>query len=1163
MNVQGAVPVDPNTAQRGASDPSASVWVMASAGTGKTKVLTDRVLSLMLTGTRPERILCLTYTKAATAEMNTRIAKQLGLWAAFPDATLEGDLFQLLGRRADDNERTRARQLFARVLDTPGGMNIQTIHAFCQSLLGRFPLEAGVAPHFSVMDEADSRELLTNAREDVLIRARTDSGLLAWALSEVTRHLHETGFTDLMASLAAERSRLERLIEIHGSIEGVIAAVRDLLGIGDDETEATITAEACDECRFDAAALRRVVVELEAGKKTDSERAAVIGGWLAASSQDRMDGFETYVRAYLTQDTGTKQFQVRKRLATKGVFESMPQAEEILLMEAERVLAAVMKRKAAATARATAALLILGDALLGAYGRLKAARALLDYNDLILHVARLLERQGNASWVLFKLDGGIDHVLIDEAQDTSPEQWRIVRALTAEFFTGAGAREGVRTVFAVGDVKQSIYSFQGAAPEQFVANQDIFGQQVRQAEEIWRPIDLTVSFRSTRAILQAVDAVFAMPGAADGLALDGQPIHHQAWRQQEGGMVELWPAVTPLETDAPQPWKPPVERIPGDSPQARLAQLIARRIKEMISGSEILESKSRPITAGDIMVLVRRRTVFVEEVVRALKLLRVPVTGVDRMVLTDQLAVMDLIAIGRFVLLPTDDLTLATVLKSPLIGLGEDHLFRLANNRDGHLWDSLRAHSSNAPEFGDALRRLSEYLSLADTMPPFEFYAKILGPLRGRKKLFSRLGREAEDPIAEFLDLALDFERTHPPTLEGFLHWLEAGKVEIKRDMEQEGTNAVRVMTVHGAKGLQAPIVFLPDTMGAPTKGSRFLWAGQTGDNDGLLLWPPSRAFYETVAERERDAVKRKDQQEYRRLLYVAMTRAEDRLIVCGWKGKKQEPDDCWYHLIKNGLEAISGETLKQGEALEENEDPFLATAPEIDTARVLRLTCPQEAAGKKLQAKPVFEHAPLPPWALAPPADEPDPPRPLAPSRPEEDEPAVRSPVGPDNGHRFKRGRLIHRLLQSLPEVAPDRRAATARSWLGRPAHGLSPETCDEMVAEVLGVLEHPEYAPLFGPGSRAEVPLTGLVEGRVVSGQVDRLLITSDSVTVLDYKTNRPVPRDPSSVSSAYLRQMAAYRAVLRLIYPNLPVHCVLLWTDGPLLMTLEDDLIDRHMP
>jgi ATP-dependent helicase/nuclease subunit A len=443
-------------------------------------------------------------------------------------------------------------------------------------------------------------------------------------------------------------------------------------------------------------------------------------------------------------------------------------------------------------------------------------------------------------------------------------------------------------------------------------------------------------------------------------------------------------------------------------------------------------------------------------------------------------------------------------------------------------------------------------------MPPFEFYARVLGPGNGRRKLLARLGREAEDPIAEFLDMAQTFERTHAASLEGFLHWLEAGSVQIKRDLEQEEHNAVRVMTVHGAKGLQAPIVFLPDTMQAPTQSPRLLWPPTSDNDDTLFLWPPSREFYDEVAEAERARLALRQRQEYRRLLYVAMTRAEDRLIVCGWKNpKRREPADCWYHLIHNALRSDASDDTQ------EIDDPFLARSEEIDDSRVLRLSCPQEVEKPGTRPMAIQDTRPLPEWAARPPAPEPEPPLPLTPSRPEGDEPPVRSPMGADNGRRFKRGRLIHRLLQSLPELDRERRSEAARAWLSRPAHDLATEEQDEIVAEVAQVLEHPEFAPLFGPGSRAEVPLTGQVEGRVISGQVDRLLVTPESVVVLDYKTDRPAPKNASGVPSIYLKQMAAYRAALRLIYPRQPIRCVLLWTDEPRLMTLADTLLDGHAP
>jgi ATP-dependent helicase/nuclease subunit A len=1141
-----------DTAQRGAADPTASVWVAASAGTGKTKVLTDRVLSLMLAGTLPQRILCLTFTKAAAAEMSVRIAKELGTWAAAGEDELERHLLELLGRKPDDCERRVARQLFPRVLDAPGGMNIHTIHAFCQSILGRFPLEAGIAPHASVLDERDQAELMAMARDEVLVAAERDGGVLAAALAEVTRHVREGGFADLMQALATHRGRINALIGRWGSVARAADAVRACLGVETGETPEAVVAAACAEA-IDDTGLRLACAALTNGTASDRMSAEVIARWLEASPESRVDLFNGYRNVFLT-----KNGDLRQRLITQNAAKNAPGAADTLRAEGERVFAAVRRCRAATCARATEAVLVLGDALITVYQKLKEARSLLDYDDLIACTANLLEKEGNSSWVLYKLDGGIDHVLIDEAQDTSPEQWRIVRALTSDFFVGDSARAGGRTVFAVGDVKQSIFSFQGADPAQFVANRDWFGDRVQATEGLWRPLSLQVSFRSTRAVLAAVDAVFAAPGNAAGVALDNDPIVHQAFRMLDGGSVEVWPPVSPRPADEPLPWKPPVERVRGDSPQTRLARLVAERIKIMTGGDEILESAGRPIMPGDIMVLVRHRTSFIEELVRALKNRHVAVAGVDRMILTEQMAVMDLMAVGRFVLLPGDDLTLASVLKGPLIGFDEDTLFRLAYGRTASLWETLCAcaEDDDDPTLAAAHRQLSEFLAMADAMPPFEFYARLLGPLGGRCKLLARLGRDAEDPLAEFLDLALAFERIHASSLQGFLHWLDAGAVEIKRDLEQAENDAVRVMTVHGAKGLQAPIVFLPDTMQIPKQLPALMWPADGNGGEGLL-WPPSSDACEDVALREKEACAQRQREEYRRLLYVAMTRARDRLIVCGWRGDRGEPDGCWYGMITRGLEAACN-TLK----LERVEDALLAAAGETDGASVLRITCAQEEQPPPAPGVAVAALRPLPTWARTAAAAEPEPPQPLAPSR-QEDEPAVRSPLGDDGGRRFKRGRLVHRMLQSLPDLPPARRAAAAASFAARPVHGLSTEAQREIVVEVLAVLEHPEWAELFGPGSAAEVPLSGVVGGRVVSGQIDRLLVTDAEVTILDFKTDRPAPASPAAVPKVYCRQIAAYRAAIQTIYPDRPVRCALLWTDGPNLMVLDDGLLDHHAP
>jgi ATP-dependent helicase/nuclease subunit A len=1143
---------DPNTPQRGAADPTASVWVSASAGTGKTKILTDRVLNLMLAGTPPHRILCLTYTKAAAAEMRTRIAGRLIGWATADEDALARQLFDLLGQEADADHCRLARQLLARVLDAPGGLKIGTIHAFCQSLLARFPLEAGIAPHFAVLDERDARDLLSQARDRMLAAAGRAGAPLAAALAEVTRHSPEKSFSEMMATLASARHRIAALLARYDTADGASAAVRARHGLSPGDTAAGIAAAACADAALDAAGLHQAAGALAQGTPTDQKRAGAIRSWLDLPADRRLEAFDTYAEQFLTGEGAP-----RRTLITRQALATMPGAEAILRAEAERLNDVRLRLRAAVTAQATTALLHVGSAILEQYGRLKHARSLLDYDDLIGCAGTLLAEEGQASWVLYKLDGGIDHVLIDEAQDTSPAQWALISALTAEFFAGAGARQAQRTLFAVGDVKQSIFSFQGARPDAFVTHREHFGERARSAGEFWRPVTLNVSFRSTRAVLAAVDAVFARDEAAAGVALDGQPIVHRAFRQQDGGRVEIWPPLQPRPSDEPIPWQPPTTYVSGDLPQTRLARLIARRIERMIGSGERLVSQARPIRPGDIMVLVRRRSPFVEDLVRTLKAMDVPVAGVDRMLLIEQLAVMDLVAIGQFALLPGDDLTLATVLKGPMIGLDEDALFRLAYRREGSLWQALGVHARDDAVFADAYRRLADILATTDVMPPFEFFSRLLGPLGGRRQILARIGHEAEDPIAEFLELALAYERTHAPSLQGFLHWLQTTAVEVKRDLQQGDFDAVRVMTVHGAKGLEAPIVFLPDTLQGPKHEPGLLWtAGENGDPD-LMLWAPLKRFRDPIADTEIDRQRDREMREYRRLLYVAMTRAGDRLIVCGWHTNRPAPKDCWYNLIRDGLQAKADDP-----ALVTIDDPFLAGVPEFDgRPEVLCLSYPQQGPVTAPATPPEEPPPPLPAWAETSAPPEPPAARPIAPSRLGRDHARAQPLAG--SGARVQRGRLIHRLLQSLPQLPPADWSRMAATWLARPAHRLDAAQQAEIAAEVMQVMTDPASARLFGPGSLAEVPFSGNVAGRAISGRIDRLLVTAEGVTLLDYKTDREPPRTAAKVPSGYLQQMAAYRSVIRSIYPGRGVRCLLVWTDGPHVMHLGDDLLDRYMP
>lgn len=1147
--------------QSRAADPAASVWVAASAGSGKTKVLTDRVLRLLLQGSAPSKLLCLTFTKAAAAEMSLRINRQLGAWTMLADDALDEALETLTGDAPDESRRKQtrdlARCLFATVLDAPGGLNIQTIHAFCQSLLGRFPLEAGVAPHFEVLDERETAGLLADAQNAVLARARGGGDShLAEALDVVALHAGEESFMDLMDKLRAERGRLRRVLEGAGSLDAAIAETHRLIGVRPGETPEMVIAEACAEGAFNRAALSAAAALLEGGSPAEAKRAERLSTWLAAPAPEREAGFDGYRGLFLTAENAPR---AESGMMTKPLRESHPEAFDALLKEQDGLVTVIERRNAAIVGRATAAMLTLGGAMLAEYDLRKAARARLDYDDLILGARDLLRSGNRAAWVLYKLDGGIDHILIDEAQDTSPEQWQVAAALADEFFAGSGRSEVDRTLFIVGDEKQSIFSFQGADLRTLGAMREAFAAQIK-AVARWEEVGLETSFRSTPVVLQAVDTLFALAEARDGVAFDDHQIKHSPHRKGHAGLVELWPLAKAMEAEPSTPWAAPVTRSASHSPRARLAQYIADRIAHWIGQGERLESRDRAIRPGDIMVLVRTRSGFVEELVRALKSHDVAVAGADRMLLTEQLAVMDLIALAEFLLLPEDDLALAVVLKSPLIGLDEDQLYDLAQGRnEKRLWRELTRRARDNAAFGLAHETLSSLLARVDYTPPFELFAALLGSRGARRKLVARLGPDANDPIDEFLASALAYERGGTPSMQGFLHWLAAGDVQVKRDLDQ-GRGEVRVMTVHGAKGLQAPIVIMPDTAALPyAGGAKLLWHdGGPRGGASAMLWPGNKTFDEARCRTARKESRELDLQEYRRLLYVAMTRAEDRLYIAGWQTKKSIPDGCWYGLIEAGLADIA--------------EPFDFDGWEGQGARLAE---PQTATPRADPSTPqaAATDNPLPPYAASPPPPEPTPPRPLAPSQGAAESPEGGQPLGEPGAlspltagaddSRFLRGRLIHRLLQTLPEIEPPDREAACERMLARAAPALDPAERDAIANEVLSILSDPQLSDLFGPGSRAEAPLIGVVGNVVVSGQVDRLVVGDERVMVIDYKSNRPPPDDEADVAPAYLAQMAAYKAVLLQIYPGKSISCALLWTDGPRLMTLNDENLERYAP
>lgn len=1152
--------------QQQAADPMVNVWVAASAGSGKTKVLTDRVLSLLLSGTSPEKLLCITFTKSAAAEMANRIHERLAKWTILSDAELAAEVVRLDGREADDTRMTLARRLFARVLDAPGGLKIQTVHGFCQSVLRRFPIEAGISPHFEVLDERSAGELMMSSR-DAVLRAAEGPGIDQDALYAVTRRVAEDQFATLLNRLSASRGRLKEYLDAHG-VEGAVARVHAVLGSEPGVGEDDVIRDACAADAADDLGLRMAAEAMFAhGSDANRARAAEILSWLEMGTEERIAGFGTYQKIFLTTD-----FAPRKTVAVKAVLEAVPSVATVLAAEQERLVQVDARFRRQATGEANAGLLRLGAAILTRFEATKRALARLDYDDLILLTRDLLDSVG-APWVLYKLDGGLDHLLIDEAQDTSPDQWRIVAALADTFFEAEGLAGPPRTIFAVGDVKQSIYSFQGADPEGFRNWRDYFARRAKMGPVDLRPVPMDMSFRSVDPILRAVDSVFSLDASMDGVVDPGAVLRHEAFRTGQNGRVELWPMVEPPDKEDEEAWALP-DAAPGlsdDDPLTVFASGLAGRIAAIIGG-DILSARARRVRAGDILVLVRRRSALVDALVRALKDRAVPVAGVDRMVLTEQIAVMDLVALGHVLLMPDDDLQLACVLKGPFIGFDDADLFRLAHGRGRQtLWSRLRDAGRRDSRIAAAVEWLAGLMANADYLRPFELFQRVLGDrcpvdygfgsVSGWQAMVARLGAEAEEPVTEFLSLALTHERVRIPSLQGFLAWFARGRSEIKRDLEAKSRDEVRIMTVHGAKGLQAPVVILPDTARVPQDagGPEFYWR-DAADDAPMPIWTPAKRFRTPVGQDLLATAKLAREREYRRLLYVAMTRAEDRLIVCGYRGARKPDAGCWYDMVREGLEASGAAQTVPFDVSESWRGDALVLEGEQSAPPRTESEKGSDASG-----------APPPDWLRRAPPPEPEPPRPLVPSRPVLDDPPVRSPLGDPDGQRFVRGRLVHRLLQTLPDLPESRRRGAAERFLAQSGHGLDADARVEIADETLAILDAPELSDLFGPGSRAEVPITGLatqqhepggLDGNVpiVSGQVDRLAVTDDAVIVADYKTQRPAPSEVGRIPTAYIAQMARYRDLLRRIFPDRPVRCVLVWTESARPMTVPDSLMDQ---
>lgn len=1085
---------DASTRQIAAADPARNTWLSANAGSGKTRVLTDRVARLLLGGVEPQHILCLTYTKAAASEMQNRLFKRLGEWAMMPEPALR-DTLATLGEGAPSRQRlSRARQLFARAIETPGGLRIQTIHSFCASLLRRFPLEAGVPPGFTEMDDRAARLMRAEIVEEMA------DGPHAHVVRRMTEVQNGEDFGKLVEQIASHRAAFSRPLTRQQAL-----ALFGLPAEVDDQHFVKIAFRGSEDWL-----IAQCLPLLRAGSATMQDLALALAPLrLDAPGRTELD---VLYRCLLKKDGQPNFAKVPTTKVRTAMGDLVHDFDDFM----QRVCDARDAEKALAAAEKTLALHDFAAVFLPDYAARKAAKGFLDFEDLITRAKALLTDPSLAAWVLYRLDGGIDHILVHEAQDTSPEQWQLIEALAAELIAGEGATTRERTLFVVGDKKQSIYSFQGADVAAFDRMRGHFGSRLAGGPGLSEGA-LEHSFRSSRAVLDVVDATFT---PAQHAALGGGS-HHLAFNAALPGRVEVWPVLEKQDKAEPGPWFEPLDTAHPEDPNVALASRIATWIQDRVEGGEQIPQASgapRPLHCGDFLILVQRRSELFREIIRACKALGLPIAGADRLKLGGELAVKDLSALLAFLDTPEDDLSLAAVLRSPLCGWSEAELFRLANPRKGYLWEALRDH----PGHDTTKTFLNDMRGQADFLRPYDLIERALHRHDGRRKLIGRLGAEAEDGIDELLSQALSYERSEVPSLTGFLTWMETDDVEVKRPLDGEGSR-IRVMTVHGAKGLEAEVVILPDTCDRAPREQDQIYRLP----DGPPVWKvgaeesPALIADERVARKEREAAERL------RLLYVAMTRARCWLVIAG-AGKTTQAD-CWHNLVSAGLDVAGAVTIEDG---------------------VKRHTFGDWPSPAR-HGTPAATYVALPAWAGLPAPEPLRAPQVVSPSALGGAKALPGEPLFPEAEARA-RGTALHLLLERLPGLDPGERETVAAALVTDPLHRA------DALAEARLVLDHPELAPLFGADTLAEVAVTAPWNDRTLAGTIDRLVVRPDHVLIIDYKSNAVIPDRPEATPEGILRQLGAYAHMLTQIYPDRRIGTAVLWTRRPLLMLLDPDIV-----
>ena len=1108
--------------QNSASNPINSVFVSASAGSGKTKVLTDRVLRLLLSGVNPAKILCLTFTKVAAAQMQNRIFSELENWVIWDEEKLKNHLQKFTSHQPSNFEINTARKLLATLLDSNSGLQISTIHSFCQSIIKKFPVEAKTSPSFAIIDSQKETELLSTARKKLLSEALFDSNL-ASKINLISSRLNENSFLEITAELIQKRQNLAELKERYFDISGVVKMVYSQLEVALTEGEDTSFSDFILDKNWQTENLLMLCKETQIKSKKAIEQFI---------TEPNLDNLEEYIEVFITSEN-----EPRKQLVTKPIQKQIPQAEDIMRLEQERVLEFLEKFNSVKIAVSTASLLFVVDKIIDIYNGLKSQNGYLDYSDLIIKTSQLLENSASRDWVKYKLDGIYEHILVDESQDTNHGQWNIVKAITEEFFSGEGSKTQEnfgRTIFIVGDEKQSIYSFQGADPNIFANIFYYYQNKLGLINEKFLNVELNSSFRSMPAILQVVDAVFSKPELAKSISTLATQIQHHPIKNQHFGKVELLPliscntAAANSNEDDKYSWNLDFSADEEYKAQEILAQIIAKKIKTFFMDGKFLASKNRPAQFGDVMILLKeRKSNLGNLLIKYLNEEQIPVSSSDRIDFGTNIIVQDLLALAKFILLPEDDLNLACLLKSPFFNISEEDLEKICSLKNQNHTTLFQALQQNNFDFYQELLFLIEE-NQKQQFSPLQFFSYALIKKGQQKKVLARFGKEGEEIINQFLKLCLDYQSNNIATsLQNFVQFLERTNLQIKIDSNSQNKNQVHITTIHSAKGLEAPIVFLADTSHSTQKQfgndrSRIFW----DQNSGLPFWSGGKDFdnqiIKNIKQKEREITKK----EYWRQLYVAMTRAEEELYICGFSKKNDGNQGCWYNAVK---EAITGEAKEIKTLIDDKYQDYLAEKSLVIGEDFMPDTTNQtkdlQQGELKYTINSEFIHQ-FPEQEFVEEVLHPSQSQPKRFDQP--------------NLKKIYLGKIIHKILEFLPDLKIENEAERRKFLLNYlQEKNLTDAEIEQVISQINDVFA--KYADLLNhPNSKAEVPIIAKINGKIISGKIDRLIIEENEILIIDFKTGSI--NDKSKLQ--YQHQMQLYEQAVQKLYPDKKVRSQIIW-------------------